>query len=106
MHDDCYELQRNDDGEMAWQHQDNCIDGKLLAESKTGVPNRQGGQPRGGHIYADFRDDLNDGKVCIAVTSFLQLKKRGKPIPPSGHLTVWLEEQKIPPIAEAVSEAK
>ncbi|MFT4548226.1 MAG: hypothetical protein ACI8XO_004964 [Verrucomicrobiales bacterium] len=72
------------------------IDGKLLAESKTGVPNRQGGQPRGGHVYADLLDELKDGKVSIAVTSFLQLNKRGKPIPPSGHITVWIEEQKIP----------
>ena len=74
------------------------LDGKLLAESKTGVPNRQGGQPRGGHIHADHLDDLKDGKVTIAVTSFLQKHRRGNPIPPSGHLTVWIEEQKIPPV--------
>ncbi|NNC90441.1 MAG: hypothetical protein HKN82_18450 [Akkermansiaceae bacterium] len=74
------------------------LDGRLLAESTSGVPNRQGGQPRGGHVYGDFRDDLKDGKVTIAVTSFLQTHKRGQPIPPSGHLTVWIEEQKIPPL--------
>jgi len=70
--------------------------GKLLAESKTGDPNRQGGQPRGGHIYTAALGDLKDGKVTIAATTFLQLHKRGKPIPASGHLTVWIEEQKIP----------
>jgi hypothetical protein len=71
------------------------LDGKLLAESRSGVPNRQGGQPRGGYVYSEFLDDLKDGKVTIAVTSFLQTYKRGKPTPPSGHLTVWIEEQKI-----------
>lgn len=74
------------------------LDGKLLAESKTGVPNRQGGQPRGGYIYSESLDDLEDGKVTIAVTGFLQTHKRGKPIPPAGHLTVWIEEQKIPSV--------
>ena len=74
------------------------LDGRLLAESKTGVPNRQGGQPRGGHVYAEFLDDLKDGKATIAVTGFLQRHKRGNPIPPSGHMTVWIEEQKIPPL--------
>jgi len=72
------------------------LDGKLLAESTSGVPNRQGGQPRGGHIYSGFLNDLRDGKVTLAVTSFLQFHKSGNPIPPSGHLTVWIEEQKIP----------
>ena len=74
------------------------LDGKLLAESRFGVAVRQGGQPRGGHIYANHLDDLKDGKVTIAVTSFLQFHKRGNPIPPSGHLTVWMEEQKLPPL--------
>ena len=74
------------------------LDGKLLAESKTGVPNRQGGQPRGGHVYAENLDDLKDGKVTIAVTSFLQYNKRGNPIPPSGHISVWIEEQKLPKV--------
>ena len=74
------------------------LDGKLLAESKTGVPNRQGGQPRGGHVHADSIEALKDGKVTIAVTSFLQTHKRGAPAPHYGHLTVWIEEQKIPPV--------
>jgi alpha-galactosidase len=74
------------------------VNGKLLNESKTGVPNRQGGQPRGGHVYADFLPDLKNGKVTIAVSAFLQMHKRGNPIPPAGHTTVWIEEQKIPPV--------
>ncbi|MCF7673908.1 MAG: hypothetical protein K9M97_01085, partial [Akkermansiaceae bacterium] len=65
-----------------------------------GVPNRQGGQPRGGHVYADFRDEIKGGKVTIAATSFMQLSKGGRPIPPRSHLTLWLEEQKLPPLGQ------
>ena len=72
--------------------------GKLLAESKDGVPNRAGGQPRGGHVYADLRGDFKGGKATLAATSFLQFSKKGAEIPPRGHLTVWIEEQKLPPL--------
>jgi alpha-galactosidase len=72
--------------------------GKLLAESKTGVPNRAGGQPRGAHVYADLRGEFGGGKVTLAATGFLQSFKKNAVIPPSGHLTVWIEEQKLPPL--------
>jgi hypothetical protein len=74
--------------------------GKLLAESTTGVPNRAGGQPRGVHIYADLRGEFIGGKVTLATTSFLQFSKKGAEIPPRGHLTVWIEEQKLPPLGQ------
>jgi hypothetical protein len=74
--------------------------GKLIAESKDGVPNRAGGQPRGGHVYADLRDEFNGGKVTLAATSFLQFNKKGAVIPPRGHLTIWIEEQKLPPLGQ------
>lgn len=75
------------------------INGKLLAESIAGVAVRQGGQPRGAHIYDEFRDEFNGGKVTIAATSFLRYNHpRIKPYPPRGHLTLQIEEQKLPPI--------
>jgi len=74
------------------------VNGKLLNESKDGVPNRAGGQPRGAHVYDDFRDGFKSGKVTIAVKSFLQYAAKNGPIAPSGHLTVWMEEQKLPPL--------
>jgi len=78
------------------------VDGKLLAESKSGVAVRQGGQPRGGHIYNEFRDEFKGGKVTIAATSFLRYNHpRIKPYPPRGHITLWMEEQQIPPVKEA-----
>jgi alpha-galactosidase len=74
--------------------------GKLLAESNSGVPNRAGGQPRGGHVYADLRGEFKGGKVTLAATSFLQFSKKGAAIPPRGHLTVWIEEQQLPPLGQ------
>ncbi len=78
------------------------VNGKLLAESKSGVGIRQGGQPRGGHIYNDFRDEFKGGKVTIAATSFLRYNHpRNGVMPPRGHLTLWIEEQRIPPVNAA-----
>jgi len=77
------------------------VNGKLLAESKTGVGIRQGGQPRGGHIYSSFRNEFKGGKVTIAAISFLRYNHpRIKPYPPKGHLTLWMEEAKIPPLVD------
>jgi hypothetical protein len=69
------------------------INGKLLAESDSGVPNRAGGQPRGAHVYADVLNEFKGGKATIAATSFLRYGPAA-----SGHLTVWIEEQKLPPL--------
>ena len=75
------------------------VNGKLLAESTQGVAVRQGGQPRGAHIYEEFRDDFTGSKVTIAATSFLRYNHpRIKPYPPRGHLTLRIEEQKLPSI--------
>ncbi|MBL7189403.1 MAG: hypothetical protein ISS70_24000 [Phycisphaerae bacterium] len=80
------------------------VNGKLLAESKAGVGKRQGAQPRGGFIYNDFRDEFRGGKVTIAAISFLRYNHpRIKPYPPKGHLTLWMEEAKIPPLDRAES---
>ena len=80
------------------------VNGKLLAESDSGVAVRQGGQPRGAHIYADIRDEFKRGTVTIAATSFLRYHHpRIKPYPPRGHLTLQLEEQKLPPLVVSSS---
>ena len=73
------------------------INGKLMAESKTGVAVRQGGQPRGAHIYSDFIDEFKGGQVTLAVTSFLRYNhpRRGLQ-PPRGHISLQIEEQKLP----------
>ena len=75
------------------------VNGKLLAESNAGVAVRQGGQPRGAHIFNDVRNEFKGGKVTIAATSFLRYNHpRIKPYPPRGHLTLQIEEQKLPPL--------
>ena len=81
------------------------VNGKLLFESDRGVAVRQGGQPRGSHIFADFRDEFQGGKVTIAATSFLRYNHpRQGVLPPRGHFWLKMEEQKLPPIADAVAE--
>ncbi|MHC4085776.1 MAG: sialate O-acetylesterase [Planctomycetota bacterium] len=80
------------------------VNGKLLAQSSAGVGKRQGGQPRGGYIYNDFRDEFKGGKVTIAATSFLRYNNPRGIIPPNGHLTLWMEEAKIPPLDRAQSQ--
>jgi len=80
------------------------VNGKLLAESNAGVGRRQGGQPRGGFIYNDFRNEFKGGKVTIAATSFLRYNNPRGIIPPRGHLTLWLEEAKIPSLDRAESQ--
>jgi len=79
------------------------VNGKLLAESKEGVPTRVGGLPRGGYVFSDLRDEFKGGKVTIAVKSFLQFASKSGPIPPSGHFTIWMEEQKLPPVIKAAA---
>jgi len=68
------------------------------------VGKRQGGQPRGGQIYADFRNEFKGGKVTIAATGFLRYNHpRITTSPPRGHIAVWMEEQKVPPMKAAVA---
>jgi len=82
------------------------VNGKLLTESTRGVAVRQGGQPRGAHVYNDFLDELKGGKVTIAATSFLRYNHPRFGIqPPKGHISLWMEEQKLPPIEAVVDSA-
>lgn len=80
------------------------VNGRLLAESNAGVGKRQGGQPRGGFIYNDFRDEFQGGKVTIAAASFLRYNTPRGVIPPRGHFSLWIEEAKIPPLEYAKSQ--
>lgn len=77
------------------------IDGRLLAESMGGVLawRREGGKPRGGHVWADFRNEFNDGKVTIAVSNFPMNNKAPDGFLPAGApLSISMEEMKIPPL--------
>jgi len=83
--------------------------GGRLAESKGGVVawRREGGQPRGGHIWAAFRDEFKGPKVTLAVSNFpMNNRPDDRFIPAGAHLSVWLEEMKLPPIGEWVAGGK
>jgi hypothetical protein len=79
------------------------VNGKLLLES-TGGFYKKGGTS-GGYIYNDFRPEFDGKKVTIAVKAFLrQSGHRGKAAPPRGHISVWLEEIKLPPAVVQLGE--
>jgi len=75
-------------------------DGELLMESKHGVYRRQGGQPRGAHLYKESAPLFQDGKVTLAVQSFLRYNHPRTKVYPRGHISVWLEEQRLPPLGD------
>ena len=71
------------------------VNGKLFSESKGG--NYKKGGARGGYILNDFLPDFKSGKVTIAVKVFLRYTGyKDKVAPPQGHISVWLEEAKLP----------
>lgn len=77
------------------------LNGRLLAESKAGVVawRREGGKPRGGPVWADFRDEFKPGRVTLAVSNFPMNNRPADGFIPAGApLSVWLEEMKIPPL--------
>lgn len=76
------------------------LNGKLLTEVKNGVTawRRQG--LRGSPIWQEHLDDLKGGKVTIAVANFPMANfDPERFIPAIGPLSVWVEQQKLPPVA-------
>ncbi|MDA0372428.1 MAG: hypothetical protein O2865_01450 [Planctomycetota bacterium] len=75
------------------------IDGQPLFTSTVGVGMRQGGQPRGALLDDEARAACADGRVTVALMSFLRFHHpRQGVIPPRGHISLRLEEQKLPPL--------
>lgn len=77
------------------------VNGRLLAESKAGIVawRREGGKPRGSHVWAGFRDEFKGGKTTIAVGNFPMNNPKTDGFLPAGQpLVVWMEEMKIPPV--------
>ncbi|MBT8043346.1 MAG: hypothetical protein KJO79_00215, partial [Verrucomicrobiae bacterium] len=73
------------------------LNGKLLNKDDRGVTawRRQG--LRGSHVWAGHLDQLNGGKVTIAVANYPMTNWNPERfIPAIGPLSVWVEEQKIP----------
>ena len=81
------------------------VNGKLFSEL-TSAFYKNGGE-RGANIYNDFRPDFASGKMTIAVKGFLRRSgHRGKFAPPSGQISVWLEQVKLPPVVDRLTAEK
>ena len=77
------------------------VNGGLLAESRSGIVawRREGGRPRGGHMYPEFRHEFKGGKVTLAVSNFpMDNRPIEALIPPGDTLSVWMEEMNLPPL--------
>ncbi len=73
------------------------INGKKFAEEESAK--FKNGGTSGMYFFNDFLPDLKSGKITVAVHSFLRRSgNSGQSAPPKGHLSVWLEEAKMPPL--------
>ncbi|MGB0744658.1 MAG: sialate O-acetylesterase [Opitutales bacterium] len=71
------------------------INGKLFSE-ETSAKFKEGGIS-GRYFLDDFVPELESGEITVAVKSFLRRAgHKGKAAPPEGHLSVWLQEAKMP----------
>jgi hypothetical protein len=75
------------------------INGKELYKINQGVTAFRKQGLRGSHIWKENLEDLKGGKITIAVANYPMNNWDAKSyIPAIGPLSVWLEEQKLPPI--------
>ena len=96
------------------------VNGKLLTQSKGGFFRYPG--IRGAYLYEDILPEFDGGKVTISVINFLRhthfrngdryfgphpdyYRPEGvSPVPPNGHVTLWMEEAKLSPATLAAAE--
>jgi alpha-galactosidase len=85
------------------------VNGKLLTQADGGFFRHTG--IRGAYVHDDILPEFKGGKVTIAVINFLRYTYfnnvtfyhgphpdyRGKPVPPNGHVSLWLEEAELSP---------
>ncbi len=78
------------------------INGKLLTQIDNGVTGWRKQSLRGSHVWKEALDDLRGGKVTIAVANYPMNDWNPEHfIPAIGPLSVWVEEQKLPPLEVA-----
>ena len=79
------------------------INGKLFSESAGGYYKGVGGA-RGSYILDDWLPEFASGKVTIAVKGFLRYSGyKNRPAPPTGHMSVWLEQMKLPEVVTTLA---
>ena len=83
------------------------VNGKLLTQVPGGFFRYSG--IRGAYLYADILPEFKGGKVTIAVINFLRYTHfrnkttyfgphpdyYSKPVPPNGHVSLWMEEAQL-----------
>jgi hypothetical protein len=82
------------------------VNGKLLKESKGGYVKNAG--IRGAYITGELLNEFKKGQVDVAILNHLRYTHMrngtqylGKPVPPNGQVTAWLEEVKLPAVVVA-----
>lgn len=80
------------------------INGKPLIESKNCAGRGSGDQPKGAFITKNFIGDFQQGKVTIALETFIRYNDKFLAVPtekiPQGHMSIHLEEMKLPPMGD------
>lgn len=80
------------------------LNGQLLIEVTNCNGRGSGGQPKGAYITSEHLDSLKDGKVTIAVMTFLRHNDKYKVKPktrvPQGKFSLHIEEQRLPPMGD------
>ena len=92
------------------------VNGKLLTQANGGFFRYTG--TRGAYLYDDILPEFESGKVTISIIGFLRYTHfrdrttyfgphpdyRSKPVPPNGHINLWMEEAKISPETRQVAK--
>jgi hypothetical protein len=76
------------------------VNGKHVAGINNGVVAWRKQGLRGSHVWQEFLEDFKGGKVTIGLANYpMNDWKSDYFIPAIGPLSVWVEEQKLPPFS-------
>ena len=92
------------------------VNGKLLTKADGGFFRYSG--IRGAYVFNDILPEFKSGKVTISIINFLRYTHfrnkttyfghhtdyYAKPVPPNGHVNVWMEEAKLSPAVLKAAE--
>jgi len=94
------------------------INGRLLTQADGGFFRYSG--IRGAYIYNDLLPEFKSGKVTVSIINFLRYTHFnhkttyfgphpdywGKPVPPNGHVSLWMEEARLSPATLSAARKK
>ncbi len=93
------------------------VNGKLLTQVNGGFFRYSG--IRGAYLFEDIRPEFESGRVTISIINFLRYTHfrnkttyfgphpdyYAKPVPPNGHVDLWMEEARLSPAVLEAAEA-